>query len=87
MMYNNRGKSRLGTPDAKSIEAGACRRFHCPLMFGDSHLLGGASSGAFWCIGGKLCIKNNILGNELGGYTGHQAFPFSEVRSGISHTL
>jgi hypothetical protein len=38
---------------------------------GDSHLFGGASSGASWCIDGILCCKNKILGNEFDGCTAH----------------
>ena len=42
-----------------------------PLMFGDSHLFSGASSGASCCIGGFLSIKNSSLRSEFGGYTAH----------------
>jgi hypothetical protein len=43
----------------------------CPMTAGDSHLFGGASSGASWCIDGILCCKNKILGSEFRGYTAH----------------
>jgi len=47
---------------------------------GDSHLFGGASSGA-WCIDGILCCKNKILGSEFGGYTAHHPISFKDVPS------
>src|SRR6267142_1740314 len=40
-------------------------------MCDNSHLFGGASSGASWFIDGILCIKNNILRGRFGGYTAH----------------
>jgi hypothetical protein len=60
---------------------------HRPLMFGDCHLFGGASTGARWCIDGILCFKNKALGSEFGGYTAHHSIGARSVRGAQSEML
>jgi hypothetical protein len=52
-----------------------------------SHFFGGAPSGAGWCIDGILCIKNNILRGEFGGYTAQHFQRPTRINFGASLRL
>ena len=59
---------------------------HRPLMCDNSHLFGGASSGASWFIDGILCIINSTLRGEFGGYTAHH-LPRPKTSGSIQHDV